>query len=141
MQVCNLLPQYTSAAVVVIDFVSNWLLARLAKGVAKKVGASLKGLAVKIGKKIKKIKEKIVSGVKKIGGKIKRGWAKAKRYLARTKIGKLIGRGIKAVKRKIDKLKEKFKKWREKEKGKIRRRRKKGFKGQNKNCQERFVTS
>jgi len=56
-----------AAAVAVLDFVSNWLIAKLVKG-AKKIGGKLKGIAKRIAKKrkAKRKKRKDARGPKKV---------------------------------------------------------------------------
>ncbi|MDH5651341.1 MAG: DUF4157 domain-containing protein [Gammaproteobacteria bacterium] len=64
-----------AAAIAVIDFIANWLLAKLAKGAAK-IGGKIKGLAKKImGRKKGKLKGKKVKGTAKSKAK---GKAKGK---------------------------------------------------------------
>ncbi|HEX7151245.1 MAG TPA: hypothetical protein VF618_07135 [Thermoanaerobaculia bacterium] len=69
-----------SAAVAVIEFVSNWLLAKLITP-AKKVGGKVKAMAGRIMAKLKKIGQKIARAAKKVVGKIKKGLKKAGRKL------------------------------------------------------------
>jgi Skp family chaperone for outer membrane proteins len=80
-----------AAGIVLIDFVSNWLLKRV-RGAASKVGGKLKAIAKKIGDKLKK-------AAKKVGQKLK-GAAK--------KVGQKLRGGMKKVRDKFGKLKEKF---------------------------------
>ncbi len=64
-----------AAGVVVIDFVSNWLLKRL-RGPASKVAGKIKEIAKKIGNKVKKtmkkVGQKLRGGMKKLGDKAKK---------------------------------------------------------------------
>jgi hypothetical protein len=80
-----------AAGIVLIDFVSNWLLKRV-RGAASKVGGKLKAIAKKIGDKLKK-------AAKKVGQKLK-GAAK--------KVGQKLKGAAKKVRDKFGKLKEKF---------------------------------
>jgi hypothetical protein len=59
-----------AAAVAVIEFVSQFLLRKIA-GAASKVAAKIKAIAQKIGKRL-------MAALKKVGGKLKRGWNKVK---------------------------------------------------------------
>ncbi|WP_310564922.1 hypothetical protein [Hydrogenophaga sp.] len=65
-----------SAAIVVIDFVANWLLKKL-RGPASKVGAKVKAIAQKIMAKLKAVMKKVGGALKKvakkIGGAVKKG--------------------------------------------------------------------
>ena len=64
-----------AAGVVLIDFVSNWLLKRV-RGAASKVAAKVKEIAKKIGNKLKKtmkkVSQKLRGGMKKFGDKSKK---------------------------------------------------------------------
>jgi chemotaxis protein histidine kinase CheA len=62
-----------AAAVAVIEFVSQFLLRKIA-GAARKVAGKIKAIAKKIGKKL-------MAGLKKVGKKIKRGAAKLKKKI------------------------------------------------------------
>ena len=70
-----------AAAVVVIDFVANWLIKRI-RGPASKIGGKIKAIAKKILAKIKaaakKVGKAIKKAAKKIGAKIKAGFKKLK---------------------------------------------------------------
>jgi len=68
-----------AAAIVVIDFVSNWLIRRI-RGPASKIGSKVKAIAKRILEKIKKLAKRVV-------GAVKRGIRKLK-----TKIKKLFKR-------------------------------------------------
>ena len=72
----------SAAAIVVIDFVANWLLKRLRKP-ASKVGGKIKAIAQKIMAKIKSAAKKVGGALKraagKIGSKIKAGFGKIKK--------------------------------------------------------------
>ena len=59
-----------AAAVAVIEFVSSFLLRKIA-GAAKKIAGRIKAIAQKIG-------QKLMAVLKKVGGKIKSGWNKLK---------------------------------------------------------------
>lgn len=59
-----------AAAIVVIDFVANWLLRRLRKP-AGKVAGKLKGIAQRIGQKVKKAAKKVAAKVKGVIAKVK----------------------------------------------------------------------
>jgi hypothetical protein len=76
-----------AAAVVVIDFVANWLLMRLRKP-AGAVAGKLKALAQKIGKGLKAAGQAVKRGAKVAAGAIRRGAAA---------VGRGIKRGVKAV--------------------------------------------
>jgi len=67
-----------AAAIVVIDFVANWLLRRL-RGPASKVGAKVKAIAQKIMAKIKKAAKKVGKALKKAGAKVKRKFKAGKK--------------------------------------------------------------
>ncbi|HVS00325.1 MAG TPA: hypothetical protein VMW27_27105, partial [Thermoanaerobaculia bacterium] len=73
-------PQFAAAlaaaAVAVIDFVSNWLLLKLAKGLAK-LGGKLKGIAQRLGKK-RKLKKKKKAAKAKAGKKAHKKKPRAK---------------------------------------------------------------
>jgi hypothetical protein len=73
-----------AAAIVVIDFVANWLLKKL-RGPASKIGGKIKAIAKKILEKLKAVAKKIgravKKAVKKIAGKIKKGLRKVKEKL------------------------------------------------------------
>ncbi|HSW11842.1 MAG TPA: hypothetical protein VLI06_03310, partial [Solimonas sp.] len=71
-----------AAAIVVIDFVSNWLLQRLGKGIAK-IGGKIKGIAQKLMAKFKTAAKKI-----KGKGKGKKGKSKKKDKKARDRKAK-----------------------------------------------------
>jgi hypothetical protein len=119
-----------AAAVVVIDFVANWLLKRLRKP-AGAVAKSLRKIAQKIGAALKKVGGAIKHAVMKAGAAIKRGLAKLGaglkkgaggvgrrlaglgRALARTRIGKAFARGVRAVRAAFQRAKDRFKAWRE----------------------------
>ncbi|MBK6850902.1 MAG: hypothetical protein IPG93_04615 [Burkholderiales bacterium] len=58
-----------AGAVVVIDFVANWLLKKL-RGPASKVGAKVKAIAAKIMAKVKTAMKKVGGALKKVAGKI-----------------------------------------------------------------------
>ncbi|WP_169317634.1 hypothetical protein [Cellulomonas fimi] len=58
-----------AAAITVVDFVSNWLLARLAKG-ASTVAGKIRDIARKIGAALKKVATKVGGALKKLGRKI-----------------------------------------------------------------------
>ena len=58
-----------SAAIVVIDFVANWLLKKL-RGPASKVGSKVKAIAQKIMAKIKAAMKKVGAALKKVAKKI-----------------------------------------------------------------------
>ena len=96
-------PQFASAvaaaAVAVIAFVANWLVARLRRP-AGKVAGKLKAIAQKILKKIKK-------ALKKIGKALKKGWKKLKGKFKKLFTGKKKGKkdkGADKSKRDQDKL-------------------------------------
>ncbi|HEX9986260.1 MAG TPA: hypothetical protein VGF69_23575 [Thermoanaerobaculia bacterium] len=78
-----------SAAVAVIEFVSNWLLAKLITP-AKKVGGKVKAMAGRIMAKLKKLGQKIARAARKVVGKIKKGLKK---------LGKKLGLGKKKGKK------------------------------------------
>jgi chemotaxis protein histidine kinase CheA len=67
-------PQFATmlaaGAVVVIDFVANWLLKKL-RGPASKVGSKVKAIAQKIMARVKKALSKVGKALKKVGAKIK----------------------------------------------------------------------
>ncbi len=81
-----------AAAVVVIDFVANWLLQRLRKP-AGAVASRLKALAQKIGKGLKAAGQALKRGVKVAGGAIRRGAAAVGRGIKRG--ARAVGRGLK----------------------------------------------
>jgi hypothetical protein len=58
-----------AAAIVVIDFVANWLLKKL-RGPASKVGSKVKAIAQKIMAKVKAALKKVGGALKKVAGKI-----------------------------------------------------------------------
>jgi Skp family chaperone for outer membrane proteins len=60
-----------SAAVVVIDFVANWLLKKL-RGPASKIGGRIKAIAQKILAKLKRGARKVGGALKRVGRRIKR---------------------------------------------------------------------
>ncbi|MCB8745457.1 hypothetical protein LHU53_00885 [Rhodoferax sp. U2-2l] len=80
-----------SAAVVVIDFVANWLLKKL-RGPASKVGARVKAIAQKIMAKMKAAMKKVGGALKKVaqkvGGWVKKGTKKFGDWWARRKAKK-----------------------------------------------------
>ena len=61
-----------AAAVAVIEFVSQFLLRKIA-GAASKVAGKIKAIAQKIGKQLMKVVKKVGKGLKKVGKKLKRG--------------------------------------------------------------------
>lgn len=77
-----------SAAIVVIDFVANWLLKKL-RGPASKVGAKVKAIAQKIMAKMKAAMKKVGGALKKvakkIGGAFKKGKSRFTDWRARRK--------------------------------------------------------
>ena len=83
-----------AAAVVVIDFVANWLLKKLRgpagkiggkiKAIAKKIMARLKRVATKVGKALKKAGAKVLGKLKGLGKKFK-DWRKKRRKKKRRK--------------------------------------------------------
>ncbi|MBD1848183.1 DUF4157 domain-containing protein [Cyanobacteria bacterium FACHB-63] len=90
-------PQFGSmlaaAGVVLIDFVSNWLLKKV-RGAASKVGGKIKEIAKKIGDKLK-------NAAKKVGQKLKGGMKKVRDKFGKLKerfFGKKDGKGQKADK-------------------------------------------
>ena len=131
-----------AAAIVVIDFVANWLLQRLRKpagavagrlrSIAQKIAAALKKgfAAVKKGAKIalRAVKRGLQTagrGLKKIGqaiAKTKAGKAvisamkRAGHAIAHSRGGKAVRRAIARVKSGVAKLKQKVKDWRDKRK-------------------------
>ena len=66
-----------AAAVAVIEFVSQFLLRKIA-GAAGKVAGKIKAIAQKIGKRLMKVVKKVGKGLKKVGKKIKRGATRLK---------------------------------------------------------------
>ncbi|MET0398306.1 MAG: hypothetical protein ABW277_16010, partial [Longimicrobiaceae bacterium] len=97
-------PQFASAlaaaAVVVIDFVANWLLAQLGKA-AKAVGGRVKAIAKRILDKLKKVAKKAVAKVKKAAKKAASGLKKkGKKKPAATKPGKKPAKPAKPPKKK-----------------------------------------
>ena len=66
-----------AAAVAVIEFVSQFLLRKIA-GAASKVAGKIKAIAQKIGKQLMKVVKKVGKGLKKVGKKIKRGATRLK---------------------------------------------------------------
>jgi hypothetical protein len=68
----------STAAIVVIDFVANWLLKRLRKP-ASKVGGKIKAIAQKIMAKVKAAAKKVGGAFKKAGAKTKGALAKGKK--------------------------------------------------------------
>jgi hypothetical protein len=88
-----------SAAIIVIDFVANWLIKRI-RGPASKIGGKVKAIARKILEKLKKIAKKIVKAVKKVIDKVKRGLKKI--------FGKKKKKSKKKDKRDQDKAKERL---------------------------------
>lgn len=60
-----------AAAVVVIDFVANWLIKRI-RGPASKIGGKVKAIAKKILEKLKKVFKKITKAIKKVIAKVKK---------------------------------------------------------------------
>lgn len=69
-----------SAAIVVIDFVANWLLKKL-RGPASKVGAKVKAIAQKIMAKVKAAMKKVGGALKKVAKKIGGAFRKGKKKL------------------------------------------------------------
>ncbi|MGI9217455.1 MAG: hypothetical protein ACR2JA_10730 [Hydrogenophaga sp.] len=69
-----------SAAIVVIDFVANWLLKKL-RGPASKVGAKVKAIAQKIMAKVKAAMKKVGGALKKVARKIGGAFQKGKKKL------------------------------------------------------------
>ncbi len=69
-----------SAAIVVIDFVANWLLKKL-RGPASKVGAKVKAIAQKIMAKVKAALKKVGGALKKVAKKIGGAFRKGKKKL------------------------------------------------------------
>lgn len=79
-----------AAAIVVIDFVSNWLLRRLVKP-ASKVGGKIKAIAQKILAKLKKVAKKAVTKLKRAFRKVKKkvtDWRKKRQARKDAKRGK-----------------------------------------------------
>jgi hypothetical protein len=70
-----------AAAIVVIDFVANWLLRKL-RGAASKVGSKVKAIAQKIMAKVKPGAKKVGKALKKAGGKVKGAFTKGKKKLS-----------------------------------------------------------
>lgn len=69
-----------SAAIVVIDFVANWLLKKL-RGPASKVGSKVKAIAQKIMAKVKAAMKKVGGALKKVAKKIGGAFKKGKKKL------------------------------------------------------------
>lgn len=69
-----------SAAIVVIDFVANWLLKKL-RGPASKVGSKVKAIAQKIMAKVKAAMKKVGGALKKVAKKIGGAFDKGKKKL------------------------------------------------------------
>lgn len=67
-----------SAAIVVIDFVANWLLKKL-RGPASKVGSKVKAIAQKIMAKVKAAMKKVGGALKKVAKKIGGAFKKGKK--------------------------------------------------------------
>jgi hypothetical protein len=70
-----------AAAIVVIDFVANWLLKKL-RGPASKVGSKVKAIAQKIMAKVKAAMKKVGGALKKVAGKIGGVFKKGSKKLA-----------------------------------------------------------
>jgi hypothetical protein len=81
-----------AAAVVVIDFVANWLLQRLRKP-AGAIAGKLKALAQKIGRGLKAAGQAVKRGVKVAAGAVRRGVAAVGRGIKRG--AQAVGRGLK----------------------------------------------
>ena len=117
-----------AGAVAAIDFVSNWLLKRLRKP-ASAVGGRIRAIAQKIGEKLKLIGQAIKKGVKTAAGAVMRAVKAVGRGLKKGgsvllskmgRVGKALGSGYAKIKARIakatEKLREKWRKWREKAK-------------------------
>jgi len=117
-----------AGAVAAIDFVSNWLLKRLRKP-ASAVGGRIRAIAQKIGEKLKLIGKGIVKGAKTAAGAVVRAVKAVGRGLKKGgtvllskmgRVGKALGSGYAKIKARIakatEKLRERWKKWREKAK-------------------------
>lgn len=133
-----------AAAIVVIDFVANWLLMRLRKP-AGAIAGRLRALAQKIGKALGKVTGALKRGVKAGVGGLKRGVvaigrglkrgaaavgrgvrtagqavgrrvAAVGRVLARTRVGRAAIRGFKTVQQTFRRGRERFRQWRERRK-------------------------
>jgi hypothetical protein len=70
-----------AAAIVVIDFVANWLLKKL-RGPASKVGSKVKAIAQKIMAKVKAAMKKVGGALKKVAKKIGGGFKKGSKKFA-----------------------------------------------------------
>jgi len=102
-----------AAAIVVVDFVSHWLLRKL-RGPASKIGARIKVIAKKIMAKIKAVAKKVGAALKKvakkIGGVFKKGKKKFDAWRAKRKAkkdAKKAGKQEDASQKKKDKEKAK----------------------------------
>lgn len=114
-------PQFAAAlaatAIVVIDFVANWLLRWLRKP-AGKVAGKLKGIAQSIGQKIKQVAKKVAAKVKGAAAKIKAKFKKAtERFRKPKKVRELkpkkskrekdqekLDKAVKAIQPKLDRM-------------------------------------
>lgn len=117
-----------SAGIVVIDFVANWLLQRLRKPasavagrlreIAKKIGAVLKRGAQAVKRGAKAVAQALKRGLKRGLAAAGRGLKKAGRYLAKTKVGQAAIRAYRAMRKKAQVLRDRFRKWNERRKQK-----------------------
>lgn len=76
-----------AAAVVVIDFVANWLLRRIirpARGVARR----LRGIAQRIMARLRRVAQRIGRAVRRVGRRIRGAFRRMARRLGRTRIGR-----------------------------------------------------
>jgi len=150
-----------ASAIVVIDFVANWLIARLAKGAGEKLAKAFQSLAKKLMATMKKIAGAVKKGAKAAAGAVKKAVtavvkavkkgvakvvkavkglvkkvanSKAWKYLKNTKLGKLIAKGIQGIKNLYAKAKAKYQELKDRYK-KWREKRKKD---KGKNAEERL---
>lgn len=123
-----------AAAVVVIDFVANWLIARLAGGAAKKIASGFKSMAkkfqamfAKVAKAMKRgakaAKKGVSKAVKKVGDTVKAIGRKVmknktvRRVMASKPI-RSIRKSYANVKRKVSEYRERVRQWNERRKAK-----------------------
>jgi hypothetical protein len=122
----NFAEALAAAAVVVIDFAANWLIARLGKAfsavagklgnIASRIGAGLKrvGAVAKRGiaavrRGVSAVGRGIARGARAVG----RGAARVGRAVARSRVGRYVGRGVNRARALVQRGKERFQKFRE----------------------------
>jgi hypothetical protein len=122
----NFAEALAAAAVVVIDFAANWLIARLGKAfsavagklgkIASRIGAGLKRVGAVAKRGIAAVRRGVAAvgrGIARGARAVGRGAARVGRAVARTRVGRFVGRGVNRARALVQRGKERFQKFRE----------------------------